>query len=648
MVKFGSKVVKIITKKNLNSFVNNLIKDKTREIVGVKAKGERFVFGQLENAGELRLDYDVTILPPKKYFLPQYETLINFNLETPFDVKENDHETSKIIIGIHPYDIIALEQTDKLYLDSQKDDFYKKRRDDTIIIGADIQKISERSFAASMKTNVTESGFDLMLTNLEGKYAVTIGSEKGKQLLEKYAKTTAATELDIKKIKTVRKHIASQYTKKVKINKKEWSSVLVANYDHPIWDKRSDECLECSSCTMVCPTCFCYDVKDEVSLNLKDGKRIRTWDGCLLRDFTKIGSGEVFRDDVRERYRHRFFRKGNYLPERYGFVACVGCGRCGTACLPDIADPCDVMNDLSHFERSDDTSRFFIKQKTKVADKGTIHIPRRATIVKKERLTETEMLFEIELDDKKPLGHKPGQFVELSIFGIGEAPFGISSPPSNSPRFDLVIRKVGNLTSKLFTMKQGDKVGIRGPLGNGFDIKQFEGKHILFVSGGTGMIPMRSLIEYCLDKKNREKYKYIKILYGAKRPCEVLFQEKIASWEKCKDVTCKLTVDTCQDDECWVGSVGLITTLFPKIKIVRLEPKNTMAVVIGPPVMFKFVIKCLQTLGIPDNNIFVSLERRMKCGVGKCGHCQINGVYVCKEGPIFNYSQIKHLPEAFE
>ena len=111
---------------------------------------------------------------------------------------------------------------------------------------------------------------------------------------------------------------------------------------------------------------------------------------------------------------------------------------------------------------------------------------------------------------------------------------------------------------------------------------------------------------------------------------------------------CKLTVDQCQDGDCWAGEVGLITTLFPKIKLDKSDSKNTMAIIIGPPVMYKYVIECLKTIGFPDENILVSLERRMKCGVGKCGHCQINGIYVCKEGPVFNYNQIKNLPEAFE
>jgi len=640
--------IKTISKNDLSNFINKLIADKTFDVVGVKSKGIRFVYDNLENANELRLDHDVTIIPPKKYFLPQYEKLMDFNLEKQYEVKPNDEMKSRIIIGMHPYDVIALEQMDKVYLDSQKDDFYKKRREKTLIIASDIQNVSDRSFASSMKTNITDKGFDLLLTKLENKYAVTIGSEKGKQLLEKYAKVENAKDLDIKNIEKFRKKTLNKYKKKVNESKEEWPSILVDNYNSGVWEERSDKCIECSSCTMVCPTCYCYDVKEELALNLKTGSRIRTWDGCLLRDFTKVGSGEVFREETKERYRHRFFRKGNYLPARYGFIACVGCGRCGIACLPDIADPSDVINSLSHHIRSDDTTKFFIKQETKVAETNTIHIPRKATIKKIEKLTEAEKLFEIEMDDKKPLGHKPGQFVEVSIFGIGEAPFGFASPPSEKPTFEIAVRKIGNVTSKLHEMSVGDKIGVRGPLGNGFDVKAMEGKNLLLTLGGIGMYPMRSLINYVLDKKNRKKFKQIIILYGAKRPKEVLFLNEIQEWKKCDDTTCKLTVDRCEHGECWDGDIGLITTLFPKIRADKLDSKNTLSIIIGPPVMYKFVIKCLQTLGIPDENIFVSLERRMKCGVGKCGHCQINGVYVCKEGPVFNYSQIKNLPEAFE
>jgi len=641
-------LVKTITKKDFSTFVNTVIKDGSYDVVGVQAKGKHYVFDTLSSAEELRLEYDLTILPPKKYFLPQTEMLLKFSLQKPFEGKETLTDTPRIIIGVHPYDIIALEQTDRHYLDQQQDNFYKKRREKTIIIGVDIQNVSERSFAASMKTNTTESGFDLLLTDIGNTYAVTIGSEKGDKLLKKYAEVKEASPADFKKIKTARDAVLKKYKQKVKIDKKDWSALLVANYNHAIWEEHADVCMECSSCTMVCPTCFCYDVKDEVSLNLKQGNRTRTWDGCMLKDFTKVGSGEVFRDDVKERYRHRFFRKGNYLPERYGFVACVGCGRCGTACLPDIADPCNLINELAHFTSEKDTGRYYIKEENEVLEKGIIHLPRSATIKKIPPFNEVDSLFEIELDDKKPLGHKPGQFVEVSVFGYGEAPFGISTPPGNTPVFEIMVRQVGNVTKKLCLLQPGDKIGIRGPLGNGFDMKSFEGKTLLFTSGGTGMVPMRSIINHVLDPKQRDKFKEIIILYGAKRPKEITFMDDVDRWKKIHDVQCELTVDRCEPSECWGGCTGLITTLFPKIQADKLDSKNTLAVVIGPPVMYKFVIKCLQTLGVPDDNIYVSLERRMKCGVAKCGHCQINGIYVCKEGPVFNYGRLKQLPEAFE
>lgn len=641
-----SNQIKIITKLDFDSFVDGLIKDDKYNVIGVKKKGKRFAFGPLEKSNELRLDHDVTILPPKKYFLPQIERLMDYNLKNPSKAHEILEDKPRIIIGIHPYDIIALEQSDKIYLDSQEDDFYKKRRDSTIIIGSDIQNVSDRSFAASMNTNVTETGFDLMLTDIGSKYAVTIGSKKGRELIEKYGKIRDARNSEKRKIDKVREIVSRQYKKKVKIPKEEWSKFLVANYDNLIWKDRSDKCLECSSCTMVCPTCYCYDIQDVVSLDLKQGARYRTWDGCLLLNFSKIGSGEIFREDKKDRYRHRFYRKGNYLPERYGFIACVGCGRCGIACLPDIADPCDVVNELSTFDKSEKTDKYIIKQKTEVQEKGTIHIPRSATIRNIKKLTNKEKLFEIELDDKKSLGHSPGQFVEISIFGIGESPISISSSPTDKPTFQLVIRKVGNVTSKLFELKKNDKVGIRGPFGNGFDINSMKNKDVIFVCAGLGIAPLRSLINYVTDKKNRDNFNDLKILYGCKEPTEAMFLDELKGLKVINNCTCKLTVDQCPEGEKWEHETGLITTLFPKIDFDKKRADKTIAVICGPPVMYKFAINSLKEMEIPDKNIYVSLERRMKCGVGKCGHCQINGVYVCKEGPVFRYDQVKNLPEA--
>jgi len=197
-------LVKTITKKDFSTFVNAVIKDGSYDVVGVQAKGKHYVFDTLSSAEELRLEYDVTILPPKKYFLPQYEMLLKFSLQKPFEGKETITDVPRIIIGVHPYDIIALEQTDRHYLDQQQDNFYKKRRENTIIIGVDIQNVSERSFAASMKTNTTESGFDLLLTDIGNCYAVTIGSEKGAKLLKKYQTINDTCSTYLNKIKKAR------------------------------------------------------------------------------------------------------------------------------------------------------------------------------------------------------------------------------------------------------------------------------------------------------------------------------------------------------------------------------------------------------------------------------------------------------------
>jgi sulfite reductase subunit B len=256
-------------------------------------------------------------------------------------------------------------------------------------------------------------------------------------------------------------------------------------------------------------------------------------------------------------------------------------------------------------------------------------------------MTELETLYEISLDSDKELGHKPGQFVELSIFGVGEAPISVASSPGGES-FQLLVRKIGHVTSKLETLDVGDKVGIRGPFGNGFDVSELEGKDILFVSGGCGLAPTRSLIEYVME--NREKFGKVTILYGCKEPKAVLFGEDLGQWAKNNDVMVKRTVDGCSEGECWDGEVGLITTLIPPLE---LDPTKTISIVVGPPVMYRFVLKELKKKEVPDENIIVSLERRMKCGVGKCGHCQMNGIYVCLEGPVFKYNDVKDIPEAF-
>lgn len=269
-----------------------------------------------------------------------------------------------------------------------------------------------------------------------------------------------------------------------------------------------------------------------------------------------------------------------------------------------------------------------------------LYTPEIATVARVERLGEKEKVFEVRLPGGRSLGHKPGQFVQVSVLGIGEAPISISSSPGRSNgSFELAIRDVGNVTGALHRMEPGGQVGIRGPYGTGFPIGDMVGQDLLFVAGGIGLFPLRSLINEVLD--HRRGFGRVIILYGARSPAERMFAAELEQWKSRDDVEYLETVD--RADASWKGNVGVITTLFPKISI---TPTRTYCVVVGPPIMYRFAILAAKDKGLPDDRIIVSLERRMKCGVGKCGHCQINGVYVCREGPVFRYSDILYLPEA--
>ncbi len=269
-----------------------------------------------------------------------------------------------------------------------------------------------------------------------------------------------------------------------------------------------------------------------------------------------------------------------------------------------------------------------------------LFLPEMAKIRRAENLTAQDRLFEIELPDGKDLGHKPGQFAEVSIYGFGEAPISISSSPARRGSFELCVRKLGGLTGKLHTLGAGDLVGIRGPYGNGFAMEHFEGADCLIVAGGIGMAPLRSVINTILAE--RDKYGRLILLYGNRTPDDILFADDLKAWAEDDRNQILVTIDRAAEG--WEGRVGVVTTLFEHI---ALDPsRRVVAAVVGPPVMYRFVYAELSLRNIPDSHIYFSLERRMKCGVGKCGHCQIEGKYVCIDGPVFTGEQLGEFHES--
>ncbi|MCB8925994.1 MAG: FAD/NAD(P)-binding protein [Ardenticatenaceae bacterium] len=275
-----------------------------------------------------------------------------------------------------------------------------------------------------------------------------------------------------------------------------------------------------------------------------------------------------------------------------------------------------------------------------VRESPSIYMPVPARITAVRTLTELEKLYTIELPYGLTLDHDPGQFVQVSLFGVGEAPISVCSSPSRSNgTFELCVRNVGDLTSKMHELTVDDTLGIRGPFGRGFPMERYRGKDVVFIAGGLGLAPLRSVIYEAID--HREKYNRIVILYGARSPKEMLFRDEVNAFNWMDDVEMYTTVDC--GDEKWHGEVGFVNCLLNKV---ALNPHNTVSIVCGPPVMYKFIIDDLTKMGVAEHDIWLSFERHMKCGVGKCGHCQINHIYACLDGPSLSYTEIKNLEEA--
>jgi len=243
-------------------------------------------------------------------------------------------------------------------------------------------------------------------------------------------------------------------------------------------------------------------------------------------------------------------------------------------------------------------------------------------------------------DVAKAFSHIPGQFVEVTVLGVGEAPISISSPPTRPGIIEICVRKAGLVTSALFELQKGDRVALRGPFGRGFPMDLLKGQDLLLVAGGLGMAPLRSLLQAILDE--RGSYGDLVLMYGARNPDDILFKYELLGLMNRTDIKYLLSVDV-DEEGIWRQYIGVVTGLFERID---LNPENTFCALCGPPIMYRFVLQELLKRKISPDRILMSLERMMKCGVGKCGHCTIGEYYCCTDGPVFKYSEISHIKEA--
>jgi len=332
-----------LRKEHLNSFVSELMK--TRPVIAPVAKRTRFVFDTLKRAEDLRLDYDTTILPPKKVFLPTKQDLLKF---TGKDFCSTVDGSERILFGVHPYDLKAIAMMDWIHEESNFDDYYHANRKATTIVGSSVQNHYKRAFFGSVCTEKPVSGQDMFLTAITDGFHVDVVTLKGEKLLPagKFEKVTAEQTAEAKKVNA---DALANCPQKLNGTSFQIKHKVRLAYDSDIWEKTAKDCFSCGSCNIVCPTCYCFDIQDEWNLDGVSGTRHRRWDACLTCEFSEVtlqGATENFRDDRHERYRHRIMRKTSFLNDKLGGPACVGCGRCAGACTADIADPVRIVNQI--------------------------------------------------------------------------------------------------------------------------------------------------------------------------------------------------------------------------------------------------------------------------------------------------------------
>ena len=266
-------------------------------------------------------------------------------------------------------------------------------------------------------------------------------------------------------------------------------------------------------------------------------------------------------------------------------------------------------------------------------------VPKVGTVIKIVQETPDVKTFHVATEDGKPFTPMPGQLGMLSILDVGEGMFSVTSQGEGHVEF--AIKKVGVLTDALHEAEVGQVVGVRGPYGNGFPVEESKGKNMLFIGGGIGLAPVRSFIKHSFQ--NREDYGKIQIIYGARSPEDLCFKDDLfENWPQEKNTEVHVTVD--RGDEEWKGNVGFVPAFVEQI---APNPENTIAVICGPPIMIKFVLQTMEKLGFTDEQIITTLEMRMKCGVGKCGRCNIGSQYVCLDGPVFTLAQMKAMPNEY-
>jgi NAD(P)H-flavin reductase len=543
-------------------------------------------------------------------------------------------------LGVRACEIAALLTQDRVLTGGPVTDAdYAARRAASVVIAVECVAPASTCFCTSMGTGPeVTSGFDLAMTELDDGFVVRVGSDAGRFLLHRLS-LRIATEAELGSSRAAVADARARIGDPVPTE--GLPARLMAAADSPRWAEIAERCLACTNCTLVCPTCFCTSVTQTSDLTGSEAVASRTWDSCFTLGFSRVAGGN-FRPRVQDRYRQWLTHKFSGWWEQFGSSGCVGCGRCITWCPVGIDVRAELLvvapPEVATLGATDPLTLPVVAPLPMPVEPAPLASAPLAEIVstvaeiqdaRSETLDVTTLRFLT--DDASLLAGRPGQFVMAALPGFAAAPISVSRYHDDG--FELTIRAAGPATRALCALRRGDSVGIRGPMGRPWPVEAAVGRDVVIVTGGIGLAPLRPLLDAIL--RERERFGEVRLMYGARTPADRLYVDELSEMGGRGDLEIGSAVDRAGPE--WFGRVGVVTTLFDQA---AWDGTRTTAYVCGPERMMEATADVLGDLGVTTDQIWVTMERHMDCGVGLCGHCQLGPKFVCRDGPVFSLAEL--------